>query len=148
MSSLLTYSRNYSPNTCYRIVPSLVPAGLEMSSFLYTLDYGRFPVGINSMNYPQLDASLNQALSTGQAVLRDMGAFSITDSYLGLPYGSPKRVMRRVQVIVPSGATSVTNGIGGSYFTLDLDADYLCLYIDTGINGFYMNNMPSPFVRM
>ena len=71
-------------------------------------------------------------LSSGQCLLKDMGRTVI----------SAGRTFRRVQMIVPDAAYSVTGGVGG--VATGVDADYLCGYIELGHNG---NGFPAPFIR-
>jgi hypothetical protein len=71
-------------------------------------------------------------LSSGQCLLRDMGRTVV----------SAGRTFRRVQMVVPDAAFSATSGVGGA--AAGVDADYLCGYIELGLDG---NGSPAPYVR-
>jgi hypothetical protein len=71
-------------------------------------------------------------LSSGQCLLKDMGRTVV----------SAGRTFRRVQMVVPDATYSTTGGVGGA--ASGADADYLCGYIELGLNG---NGAPAPYVR-
>jgi hypothetical protein len=68
---------------------------------------------------------------------------------MGTTYLSGGRTFRRVQAVFPT--LNSTNGIAGVTSPAGVDSDFLCAYIEVGINGFAKdtagNNIYSPWVR-
>ena len=120
-------------NGYFRPIPSLIAQGAPgVSSFMYTLT----SAGALT-NYVPATAALNELLSTGGCLLKDMGAQYLSTNGSG---NTVPRVLRRVQVVVPGLAA--TNGVGGP--ANGLDSDYNCAYIEMGFNNAMA---PGPFVR-
>lgn len=139
MTSIGTFSKQIPYNNNYfRVVPALV-AGKDsitdvpypISSFMYTL------INTGLTGYiPQSD-SVQLALCTGQALLKDMGVNFISTSTNGV-----QQVFRRVQVV----NTSVSGfGVGGTLG--GNDSDYDCAYIAMGFNGLVPGIGYGPFIR-
>ncbi len=136
MTSLQTAAKQIPLNNgFYRVVPALLtaPTVLPVSSYMYTLSNGALT------GYTPQSAAVQLQLSSGQALLKDMGVKFLSSSSAGL---SSPQVFRRVQVVnTTTGAT--TDGVSGN--SAGLDSDYDCAYISMGFNG--SGPALGPFIR-
>lgn len=145
MTSLQTAAKQIPLNNgFYRVVPALIQgygvpgvasatAGFSVSSYMYTLANGVLT------GYTPQSAAVQIQLSSGQALLKDMGVKFLSSSSTGL---SSPQVFRRVQVVnTASGAT--TDGVNGT--STGSDSDYDCAYISMGFNG--SGPALGPFIR-
>ncbi len=140
MTSLQTSLKQVPINNGYfRVVPSLLPpnAGFtgplsSVQAYIYNLNNGVLGgLGL-------VDAATQTQLSTGQALLRDMGVKFLSSSSTGL---STPQVFRRVQII-NTAAGQATDGVNG--VSAGADSDYLCGYIAMGFGG---TTPLGPFIR-
>jgi len=132
MSSIGSFSKQIPYNNNYfRVVPALVNGSYEVSSFMYTLTGG----GLTGYT-PQSD-SVQLALCTGQALLKDMGV-----NYISTATDGGQQIFRRVQVVNTAVGAPGVGGIVGVN-----DSDYDCAYIAMGFNGLIPGIGYGPFIR-
>lgn len=152
MTSIQSIPKQVSINNGYfRVVPALlastnsVGVPIPVSSYMYSLVAGALTPFI-----PQ-SANVQFQLSSGQALLKDMGVNFLSASTVG---NSQLQIFRRVQVVVsgvaaPAGVAgsegAETNGVGGSI--TGVDSDYNCAYIAMGFNGAFVSPGLGPFIR-
>ncbi len=140
MTSLQTSLKQIPLNNgYYRVVPALVPgwgvvgaANYSVSSYMYTLSNG-------ALSGYATTAAVHQQLSSGFALLKDMGVNFISSSSVGT---SQPQIFRRVQV-VNTAAGATTDGVNGT--VTGSDSDYDCAYIAMGFNG--SGPAIGPFIR-
>jgi hypothetical protein len=141
MTSLQSHIKQIPAEAAYfRPVPSLSLVAVTSTIMAFTPGAGAplrtvnaSGVGANgSFAVASWTPAFNTQLSTGACLLKDMGRTIV----------SAGRTFRRVQMVVSDAAFSTTGGVGGG--AAGVDADYLCGYIELGLNG---NGVPAPFVR-
>ncbi len=140
MTSLQTSLKQIPLNNgYYRVVPALLSTNLAntgpavtVNSYMYSLASGVLGA------YTAQSAAVSVQLSTGQALLRDMGVKFLSSSSTGL---STPQVFRRVQV-VNTAAGQATDGVSGT--STGIDSDYDCAYIAMGFGG---TTPLGPFIR-
>ena len=139
MTSIGSYTKQVPLNNGYfRTVPSLAsPASGfgHISSYFYTVNAAG---AISGWAVPTgFGTTLGNALST--SFLKDMGTQVVSSG----------RTFRRVQVVIANLPT--TDGVAGVATPAGQDSDFLCAYIEVGINGFSKdtagNNVYSGWVR-
>ncbi len=124
---------------------------LNAGFYAYRSPGGAGPAHVSSAMFATNTAGAMTAFAvpTGFGAPVAAALSSVLYKDMGTTYLSGGRTFRRVQAVFPT--LNSTNGIAGVTTPAGIDSDFLCAYIEVGINGFSKdtagNNIYSPWVR-